>query len=64
MKYKICLRIIYEIITGHAYSEKAPREHRDPFDRMLLCQAKAENLNFVTHDELIPFYNENCVISV
>ena len=43
--------------------ETAPR-HNDPFDRMLIAQAKAENMSFVTHDSLIPYYNESCVISV
>lgn len=37
---------------------------RDPFDRLLLAQAKAENMFFLTHDELIPFYNESCIVSV
>lgn len=46
------------------YSPAAKRPHKDPFDRMLICQAKAENMLFLTHDELIPFYNEPCVISV
>lgn len=46
------------------YSEKAPRPHKDPFDRMLICQAKAENMLFLTHDELIPYYNESCIASV
>lgn len=46
------------------YSTNAPRPHKDPFDRMLICQAKAENMLFITHDELIPYYNENCIVSV
>ena len=52
------------LLQSLSYSKNAPRDHKDPFDRMLLCQAKAENLSFLTHDELIPFYNEDCVISV
>lgn len=44
--------------------ERAPREHRDPFDRLLLAQAKSEGMGFITHDELIPFYNESCVVKV
>ena len=47
-----------------SYSDKAPRLHKDPFDRLLICQAKSENMLFLTHDELIPFYNESCIISV
>ena len=46
------------------YADNAPREHRDPFDRLLLTQAKQENMLFLTHDELIPYYNEPCTVSV
>lgn len=41
--------------------EKEP-PHKDPFDRMLLAQAKAEDMLFLTRDELILGYNEPCVI--
>lgn len=41
----------------------APR-HNDPFDRILLAQAKADQLMFLTHDSLIPFYCEPFIISV
>lgn len=40
------------------------KEHNDPFDRLLLAQAKVENLSFLTHDALIPGYEERCVIPV
>ena len=43
--------------------EGAP-PHHDPFDRMLIAQAKAENMSFVTHDTLLPFYEEKCILSV
>lgn len=38
--------------------------HNDPFDRMLLAQAKAENLILITHDHLIDGYGEACVMVV
>lgn len=40
------------------------KEHNDPFDRLLLSQAKAKHLSFLTHDELIPGYGEKCIIPV
>jgi len=43
--------------------ENAP-PHSDPFDRILLSQAKAEGFHFVTHDPLFRGYHENCVIEV
>lgn len=45
-------------------TENAPRDHRDPFDRLLLAQAKTEGLLFLTHDSLISYYREPCVVLV
>lgn len=33
-----------------------PDHHRDPFDRMLICQAQEHDLTLVTVDTLIPMY--------
>jgi PIN domain nuclease of toxin-antitoxin system len=44
--------------------DKTAPKHNDPFDRMILAQAKTENFKFVTHDTLIAQYQEPCVISV
>ena len=38
--------------------------HNDPFDRIMLSQAKVDELKFITHDSLIPYYNEECVLAV
>lgn len=43
---------------------KAAPKHNDPFDRMLLAQAKSENLKFITHDAMFLHYGEDCVIKV
>ena len=43
---------------------KDAQDHNDPFDRLMLAQAKAEGMRFVTHDTKIPNYNEACVASV
>lgn len=43
--------------------ENAPK-HNDPFDRILVAQAKAENLMFLTHGSLIPYYGEPFIIPV
>ena len=36
--------------------------HSDPFDRMLISQAKSEKMTFVTHDSLLSYYGERCVL--
>lgn len=46
------------------YAEYAPKPHKDPFDRMLICQAKSESMKLMTHDALLPYYNETCVLYV
>ena len=35
--------------------------HKDPFDRMLIAQAKSEGMLFVTHDKRLLAYDEPCV---
>ncbi len=41
----------------------APK-HKDPFDRMLICQAKQQEMLFLTYDGLLPFYHEKCIVYV
>ena len=60
-----------DIKTVHAlalktlfYSSDAPKPHNDPFDRMLICQAKVEKMLLLTHDASISYYNETCVLQV
>ncbi len=48
----------------HYDSDNAPRFHKDPFDRMLICQAKSEGMFLLTHDLLLKYYNEPCVLNV
>ncbi len=37
-------------------------QHKDPFDRLLIAQAKAGEMTFVTHDKLLPYYDEPCIL--
>ncbi len=34
-----------------------PGEHRDPFDRMLIAQAQAENLKIISNDRIFDAYH-------
>ena len=38
--------------------------HRDPFDHILIAQAKSEGMKLVTHDANIARYHEPCIWSV
>lgn len=40
------------------------KPHKDPFDRMLIAQAKADGLLLLTRDSLLSGYNEPCVLVV
>jgi len=47
------------LLISFAHAERAaslPYHHRDPFDRMLVAQAQAEDLTLVTHDRLLESY--------
>lgn len=48
-------------LAGLVRDEAAP-PHNDPFDRIMLSQAKAEGFIFLTHDPFFRAYNEPCVI--
>ena len=56
------IRHVYALETLEREEEAPP--HHDPFDRMLIAQAKTENMLFLTHDSLLPFYNEKCIVPV
>lgn len=44
-----------------ARPESAP-PHNDPFDRILIAQAKSENMTFITHDDSLITYTEPCIV--
>jgi len=45
------------LIAEHALAvDRLPTLHKDPFDRLLLCQALVEDLIFVTNDRVLSRY--------
>ncbi len=49
----------------HTLNRKAEAPvHKDPFDKILISQAKAEGMTFLTHDSLLADYEEPCVLTV
>ena len=57
---ELCLdKDIYILpIKGNHLDEldKLPNHHNDPFDRLIICQAIAENMTIITRDTIIPNY--------
>ena len=48
---------IMQILPTHLNKlRNLPKIHRDPFDRLIICQSLAENIPILTHDEKIPLY--------
>lgn len=43
---------------------KGAEPHKDPFDRIMLCQAAVEDMLFLTHDARISEYTEPCIFAV
>ena len=41
-----------------AAADTMPMHHRDPFDRMLLAQAKSEGIKLLSHDKRFPAYGD------
>jgi len=49
---------LLSITADHAHAVgDLPMHHRDPFDRMIIAQAKLENLHVVTHDIMFQKYD-------
>ena len=51
---------ILNITLKHTFAlAELPLIHKDPFDRILIAQAKCENCTFITDDALIKSYDVN-----
>lgn len=49
---------LLNIYDHHIYElEKLPHHHRDPFDRLLIAQARIEKMTLITHDANIQKYS-------
>ena len=59
----VCAREAKELFvsfdSSHAEAmDDLPLLHRDPFDRMLLAQAKSEGMKLLSHDNRFPSYGD------
>lgn len=43
---------------------KSEPSHHDPFDRVLIAQAKTEKMTLITHDSMFSGYSEKCVMTI
>lgn len=49
------------LAVGKLQRSSGEPPHHDPFDRILIAQAKTENMILLTHDSLLSGYGESCV---
>ena len=50
------------VTTEHALTvDTLPLLHKDPFDRMLLAQARSEGMFLLTHDQALSQYKESII---
>ena len=61
-----CLPIeLNHVLAFESLKRKAGKPpHRDPFDNLMLAQAVAENMKFITHDEHISEYDCENILKV
>ena len=52
-----------DMLNTLVQQENAPA-HNDPFDKIMIAQAKTDNLFFLTHDSLLRYYDEPCILYV
>ncbi len=71
--YNLCIKSGFKPINGtmeHVLTIDSLRHehdsapHKDPFDRLLIAQAKSEGMLLVTHDDKIAKYTEECIKKV
>ena len=71
---KMCNKIGFvqkNINNDHIYTLKnlklsndAPRDHQDPFDRIIMAQAKFEKMTLITGDHFLKWYKEENIMFV
>jgi len=60
------VQLLHPEISDFVLSTQLPKHHKDPFDRLLIAQAKNSNMLLVTKDKLIKkydvktFWKESC----
>jgi len=52
------------VTVGHAHAlQSLPLLHRDPFDRLLVAQARVERLTILTRDPIISQYDVTTLLA-
>lgn len=60
--HKLPIDDLHVVELANLVRDESAPPHNDPFDKIMLSQAKAEGFTFLTHDPFFRGYNEPCVV--
>ena len=60
--HKLSIDDLHVVELANLVRDESAPPHNDPFDKIMLSQAKAEGFTFLTHDPFFRGYNEPCVV--
>ena len=63
MKYLLDTHVLLWALKGVNGVSNLVKEHKDPYDWLLVSQAKCEKMKLITHDSKFKHYLEECIIS-
>ena len=60
--HKLPIDDLHVVELANLVRDESAPPHNDPFDKIMLSQAKAEGFTFLTHAPFFRGYNEPCVV--
>ena len=61
---QVPLNVEYILEVKNLVRRENTPQHRDPFDRLMICQAIVERMTFITHDKRIAEYVSDAVYKI
>lgn len=57
----LSLRSEHSLVMKSLKRDELVKDHKDPYDWLLVSQAKHEKMKFLTHDSKLKYYLEDCI---
>ena len=61
--YFLSMNIDHAVMYNEIAYKEGMKVNRDPFDKMLVTQAKTNGMRLLTHDSLMGCFAEDCIIN-
>ncbi|MCR4749431.1 MAG: type II toxin-antitoxin system VapC family toxin [Lachnospiraceae bacterium] len=58
----LSLRCNHTLLMKTLQRSESVKDHKDPYDWLLISQAKSEGMIFITHDSKIKQYKDKCIL--